>query len=463
MDSLFVLGAFLVGAALSFFAAWHFLLKGKISKAEFDALNTAKQAADTNVDVLKIELKSEREKYESKLETVNGELQTSKQQVARLEAEKEGFAEKIQQHKQDLEQMEEKFRLQFENLANRIFDEKSSKFKKDSEEGLGLLLNPLKEKLQEFQKKVDDSFGDQAKEQFSLKNEIQRIVLANEKITVQAENLTNALKGESKTQGNWGEVILEKILDDSGLRKTIDYIVQGTNMDLKNPDGGRVRPDVVIMLPEEKHVIIDSKVSLTHYEQYFSERDEAQRAGHLKQFLSSVRSHVAGLEQRRYQDTEKLGTPDFVLMFIPIEGAYSLAIQQDTTLHSHAWDKKIVIVCPSTLFATLRTVASVWRIELQNRHAQEIARQGGGLYDKIVGFVEEMQDLGIKIGATQKVYDEALKKLSTGQGNVLKRTQDLKALGIKAAKKLPKELIGDNDQPVSAEAIEMVEKIEATN
>ena len=316
-------------------------------------MNTAKQATDTNVDVLKIELKSEREKYESKLETVNGELQTSKQQIARLEAEKEGFAEKIQQHKQDLEQMEEKFRLQFENLANRIFDEKSSKFKKDSEEGLGLLLNPLKENLQEFQKKVDDSFGDQAKEQFSLKNEIQRIVLANEKITVQAENLTNALKGESKTQGNWGEVILEKILDDSGLRKTIDYIVQGTNMDLKNPDGGRVRPDVVIMLPEEKHVIIDSKVSLTHYEQYFSERDETQRAGHLKQFLSSVRSHVAGLEQRRYQDTEKLGTPDFVLMFIPIEGAYSLAIQQDTTLHSHGWVKKIVIVCQSTLLATL--------------------------------------------------------------------------------------------------------------
>lgn len=368
-------------------------------------------------------------------------------ETARAALEKKSDALNLQvqdllQRNARLEQLEEKFALQFENLANRIFDEKTDKFKKESGEGLGALLNPLRERLQEFQKKIDDSFGAQAKEQISLKKEIEHIIRANEKMALQTEGLTKALRGDVKAQGNWGEVILEKILENSGLRKNTDYIIQGTNMGLRHVEDGNVmRPDVIIMLPEDKHIIVDAKVSLSSYERYCAAEDAAERARHMKEYLASIRAHVQGLEQRRYQDTEKLGTPDFVLMFMPVEGAYSLAIQEDAGLHSYAWDKKIVIVCPSTLFATLKTIASVWRLELQNRHAQEIARQGGGLYDKIVGFVEDVQELGSKINGAQNAYHEALKKLSTGQGNILKRAQDLKALGIKASKNLPKELL----------------------
>lgn len=355
---------------------------------------------------------------------------------ALLEAEKKALAH--------LAETERKFELQFENLANRIFDEKTQKFKRDSQEGLSQLLAPLRERLQEFQKKVDDSFGAQAKEQYSLKNEIEKIVRVNQQMSQQAENLTKALKGDVKAQGNWGEVMLEKILEDSGLRKNIDYIVQGADLGLKHAnDGSAIRPDVIIMLPESKHVIVDAKVSLTAYERYCGAADDAERAVHLKDYLASIRAHVGGLEQRRYQDTEKLGTPDFVLMFMPVEGAYSLAVQQDPGLHSYAWDKKIVIVCPSTLFATLKTVASVWRIELQNRNALEIARQGGNLYDKVVSFVEDMQNLGKRITTVSDAYDEAFKKLSTGAGNIIKRTEDLKALGLKAAKKMPIQLVED--------------------
>jgi DNA recombination protein RmuC len=386
-----------------------------------------------------------------KTASLTTQIKISEDERAKLEQKAAQLVTQVQdllQRNARLEQVEEKFALQFENLANRIFDEKNDKFKKESQEGIGLLLNPLKEKLQEFQKKVDDSFGAQVKEQISLKKEIESIISVNEKMTQQTENLTKALKGDVKAQGNWGEVMLEKILESSGLRKGTDYIIQGTNMGLRHAeDGSAIKPDVIIMLPEDKHIIVDAKVSLTSYERYCASEDAAERARCLKDYLASVRAHVNGLEQRRYQDTEKLGAPDFVLMFMPIEGAYSLAIQEDAGLHSYAWDRKIVIVCPSILFATLKTIASVWRLELQNRHAQEIARQGGGLYDKIAGFVEEMQELGNKINATQNIYNEAFKKLSTGNGNILKRAQDLKAYGIKASKTLPKELIDGTAAP----------------
>lgn len=362
--------------------------------------------------------------------------------VARLEAEKQSLTERAEYHAASMEMVEERFALQFENLANRIFDEKSEKFKRESQEGLGQLLSPLRERLNEFQKKVDDSFGAQAKEQFSLKNEIKNIITANERMSLQAESLTKALKGDVKAQGNWGEIILEKVLEDSGLRKGVNYFTQGSDLGLKHVEtGGTMKPDVIVQLPDDKQIIIDSKVSLTHYERYCAAAtDDIERAAALKQHITSVRNHVLGLEQKRYQDIDKLSTPDVVLMFMPIEGAFSLAVQHDPGLHSFAWDKKIAIVCPTTLLATLRTVSSVWRLALQNKHSQEIADKAGALYDKIAGFVEDMEDIGRKIGATQKTYDEAFKKLATGTGNVLRRTEELKALGVKTSKKLPKSL-----------------------
>ena len=372
---------------------------------------------------------------------LTADIQNLREKVIRQEAENESYLRQIKQNKDDFTKMEATAVERFENLSHKIFDEKSRKFKTQSQESLNELLNPLKEKIGEFEKKVNDSFGSQAKEQFSLKEQIKNIVESNERITLQAEGLANALKGDSKAQGDWGEVVLEKILEDSGLRKDDDYSVQGGGKNLRDMEGALQKPDVIVNLPENKHVIIDSKVSLTHYERFFSEESDDARPLHLKQFLASVKKHIVDLEQRRYQDTEKLGTPDFVLMFIPIEAAYVLAVQEDRELQNYAWNKKVIIVCPTTLFATLRTVASVWRLELQNKNAQEIAKQGGQLYEKICGFVDDMGKLGMQMGTAQKTYDAAMNKLSEGRGTILGRTEKLKALGAKTSKSLPPELL----------------------
>ncbi len=386
----------------------------------------------------------------SKLEGEKGALEeklsVTMQDLVRNETEKTAFERQILENRADLEKMEKKFEVQFENLAHKIFEEKTKIFKKQSQENLDVILSPLKEKLSDFQKKVDDSFGNQAKEQFALKEQIKMIVEANDKITLQAEGLTNALRGDSKTQGDWGEVQLENILQNSGLRKDEDYILQGTGLGMKDSETGKLqKPDVIINLPEDKHVILDSKVSLTHYERYFSEDDDVLRSGHLKQFLASVKKHVTDLKERRYQETDKLGTPDFVLMFMPIESAYMLALQEDRNLHQFAWEKGVAIVCPSTLFSTLRTIASLWRLVLQNKNSQEIARQGGALYDKIAGFVGDMQSLGKNLKTLEGTYESAMNKLSTGQGNILGRTEKIKALGAKAAKSLPTALVESDE------------------
>lgn len=395
---------------------------------------TLKAQRDSKAEILK-KLEYEKTELEKRLESLQKDF-------IRSDTEKSAFERQIKESRADLEKMEKKFELQFENLANKIFDEKTSTFKKQSQENLDHLLSPLKDKLKEFQEKVDRSFGDQAKEQFALKNEIKMIVEANDKISLQAEGLTNALKGDSKIQGDWGEVMLENILENSGLRKGEDYILQGAGLGLRDNETDKLqKPDVIVNLPENKHVIIDSKVSLTHYERYFSEQDDVARAGHLKQYLASVRKHVSDLKDRRYQETDKLGTPDFVLMFIPIESAYMMALQEDRNLHQYAWDNGVAIVCVSTLFSTLKTIHSLWRLVLQNKNAEEIAKKGGALYDKISGFVTDMETIGRNLKTLEKSYDGAMNKLSTGKGNILNRTEDLKNLGAKTQKALPSNLI----------------------
>ncbi len=390
-------------------------------------------------------------KMAQELEQENKELSNAllraRENLVRAETQNESFLQQIEKSKSDLKAMEETLLGKFENLSNKIFDEKTEKFKTQSQENLKELLSPLKDKIVDFEKKVNDSFGSQAKEQFSLKEQIKNIVEINEKMTLQAEGLANALKGDSKTQGDWGEIILEKILEDSGLRKGSDYSIQGGGMNLRDIEGNLQKPDVIVNLPENKHVIIDSKVSLTHYERFFAEHDEKSRPAHLKQFLASIKKHIGDLEQRRYQDTEKLGTPDFVLMFIPIEAAYILAVQEGDELQNYAWNKKVILVCPTTLFATLRTVASVWRLEMQNKNAQEIARQGGQLYDKIEGFVKDMQTIGKQIDTVSKTYSSAMNKLHEGRGNILSKTEKLKELGAKTSKSLPTELIDAEESP----------------
>lgn len=425
----------IIGAATLFvIAALLWLWRGGALKSENKRLQGFLDNQDDAVDRLEAEKKS----AEEKLSHVQHEL-------VRTQTEKEALAKQISQGREDLEKMEHKFSLQFENLANKIFDEKSEKFKAQSSENLNSLLNPLKEKLNDFHKKVDDSFGKQANEQFALKEQIKMIVDANSQLANQAEGLANALKGDTKAQGDWGEIVLEKLLEDSGLRRDVDYTLQGAGLGLKDADGKLQKPDVIINLPENKHVILDSKVSLTHYERYHSELEEAARPAHLAQFLASVKQHVKDLEKRRYQDTDKLGTPDFVLMFMPIESAYMLALQEDRELHQFAWDKGVAIVCPSTLFSSLKTISSLWRLVDQNQNAVEIAQKGGALYDKIVGFVGDMEKLGGQLKTLENTYEGAMNKLSSGKGNILTRTENLKTLGVKTSKSLPQNLLSGDD------------------
>ena len=357
-------------------------------------------------------------------------LSLAQKKIAGLEAQKDMLA-----HAQDT------MKTEFRNTANQLFEEVSSKFTTQSEKKIGDILLPLSQRIGEFQKNVDEKFGVAGKEQHTLKAEIARIVTMNEQMRLQAENLTRALRGDVKAQGNWGEIILERILEESGMTKGRDYVTQGAELDLKGEDGNRLRPDVIINLPDSKHVIIDAKVSLTAYERYCREGDETARALHLREFINSIRTHINGLEKKRYQDIEKLNSPGFVFMFMPIEGAYSLAVQQDPELHVFAWSKKIALVCPTTLLTSLELIASQWRIENQNRNVQEIAREAGGLYDKVVGFVADMQDIGRRLTGTQVAYGDAFKKLSDGQGNIIRRVENLKILGAKTTKALPKELL----------------------
>ncbi|MCE2926575.1 MAG: DNA recombination protein RmuC [Rickettsiales bacterium] len=326
-------------------------------------------------------------------------------------------------------------KLEFKSTATQLFEEMNQKFTQSSEKKIGDLLLPLRDRLGEFQKKIDDSFSQQGKEQHTLKAEIEKIVL-------QTDSLTKALRGDVKAQGNWGEVMLEKILEESGLRRGVDYTPQAIDLSLRAADGSLQKPDIIVHLPDGKHVIIDSKVSLTAYDRYCDKQED----NHLYDFLKSLRAHVVGLSAKKYQTNEKLESPDFVFMFMPIEGAYALAVQQDRELHSFAWDKKVVLVCPSTLFASLRTIASLWRIDQQNRYALQIADEGGKMYDRLVEFCESLQNIGKRISATQSSYDEALMRLSEGRGNVISRAEKMKLLGAKASKSIPKELLEDNER-----------------
>lgn len=347
----------------------------------------------------------------------------------------------LEAHKDVTAKAQEAMKIEFQNTANKLFEEVSSKFSKQSEEKIGGIIKPLQDRMIDFQKKVDDAFGTQGKEQHTLKAEIEKIVKMNEQMRFSTESLTKALRGDVKTQGDWGEVILERILEESGLQEGIGYTLQGAQMGMKDASGNAVKPDVVVHLPDQKHLIVDAKVSLKSYELYASEVDELQKTQHIKDFLRSVRNHVGMLASKDYAAHDKIASPDFVFLFMPIEGAFTLAMQQDRDLHQFAWEKKIAIVCPTTLFASLKTVSSVWRIEMQNRNTLEIARQAGALYDKFVALLEDLDDVGKKLQQADKSYDDAMNKLKSGKGNLVSRVENIKALGVRTNKALPKELL----------------------
>ncbi|MFN0201394.1 MAG: DNA recombination protein RmuC [Bacteroidia bacterium] len=377
------------------------------------------------------------------IQKLNGDLQALHQknlqlltEKTRITTEMEGFRKMMNEKAQETNQLQQQFRTDFENLANQILEKNTIKLASSQETSLTNLLNPLKERLQHFEKRVEESYGEEARERFHLKKELESLLKLNQQLGEEARNLTQALKGDSKMQGNWGEMILVKILENSGLRAGEEFIVQGKEMTLMNEMGERLQPDVIVQLPEKKHVIIDSKVSLTAYERYISENLAAEKEKHLKRHLDSLTTHIQQLSSKHYHQIQGLTAPDFVLLFMPLESAFSLAIQAKPDLFQFAFDKKIVVVSPTTLLATLKTVASIWKLEYQNQNAAEIARQGGLLYDKFVMFIEELEKVGKHIKSTQDTYDQVFKRLNIGRDSLISRAEKLRELGVKNNKSL---------------------------
>lgn len=356
-----------------------------------------------------------------------------------LEAERRAAAEKLRLLEDARQQLSE----QFKNLANDILEEKSRRFTEQNQNELGALLEPLKLRLTEFQRKVEEAYVTEGKDRTALAEQVRQLMALNQTLSREARQLTEALKGSSKTQGTWGELVLERVLEASGLRRGDEYEVQVAHTD---DEGRRLQPDVVIRLPEGRHLVIDAKVSLNAYEAYVAAENDGERQGALKRHLDSVRTHMKGLSQKRYEQLYGVSSLDFVLLFVPIEPAFMLAVTHDKELFMDAWQRNVLLVSPSTLLFVVRTVAHLWRQEQQNRNAQEIAKRGAELYDKLAGFVTDLQALGQRLEQARSEYDKAMAKLVAGRGNLLHRAESLKALGVKPGKNLPLGLLGEDPE-----------------
>lgn len=342
--------------------------------------------------------------------------------------------EKLEEQSANLLQVQEQLRLEFTNTANSLLEEKSQKFTSQNQENLDHILKPLQEKLKNFEQKVEHYYNDENKERATLKEQIRQLTTLNQQMNEETRNLTNALKGEAKMQGNWGELILEQILEKSGLRKDAEYFTQSFFV---NEEGKRQFPDLILNLPNKKHLIIDSKMSLTAYERFSSSEDDDTAQQAIKDHLLSIKKHVKELSVKKYQHINELNSLDFVLMFVPLEAAFALAMQNDHNLYYQAFQQNVIIVSPMTLLATARTISNVWQQENQSRHAQEIAQQAGRMYDKFVNFIHDLEQVGTKVKQVEQTYNEAMKKLQFGKGNLISRATKLKELGAKTSKKLP--------------------------
>ena len=397
-------------------------------------LSSEKRAEEEKIKMLEEQIKSLFQKEKEKEDIIIG----LNRDVERLFTENKRLVEDLKTKQVEIEASEEKLRTAFKNLANEILEEKTQKFTEQNKAKLEEILKPLGEKIANFEKKVDETYHNESKERFSLVNEIKRLAELNQQISQEASNLTQALKGQAKTQGNWGEIILESILEKSGLVKDREYFVQQS---FTNAEGKRLQPDVIVTYPGERSVIIDSKVSLNAYERFSSSEIKEEQDIALREHLQAIRNHINDLSSKNYQDLYQIKSLDFVMMFLPIEPAYMLAIQNDPNLWNFAYERRILLISPTNLIASLKMIANLWRVEYQNKNAIEIARQSGELFDKFKGFVDDLLDIGKKIEATKGSYDDAMNKLSSGKGNLIRRVEKLKELGVKSEKKLPQNLL----------------------
>jgi DNA recombination protein RmuC len=437
------------------------------SKAQQEGLNERNRQLQSQFDDLKTQMHAENEKqnesFQQQLESFKENLVKTEQQreeirrekdnlnieLARKNAEFESLHLKFKERDESLKVQQEQLRKDFELLANKILEEKSTKFTEQNKENIKNILTPLQEKIQHFEKKVEDSQKENISIHSALREKLAELNKANIQISQEAINLTKALKGDSKMQGNWGELVLERVLEKSGLEKDREYVVQ-QNFTLA--DGSRVLPDVVINLPNNKKMVIDSKVSLTAYERYVNSEAEEKEI-FLKEHLTSIKRHVDQLSAKKYEDLYEIESPDFVLMFIPIEPAFAIAVNDDSTLYSKAFEKNIVIVTPTTLLATLRTIDTMWNNEKQQQNAIEIARQAGALYDKFEGFMNDLIGIGKKIDATKSDYSAAMNKLFEGRGNIIRSIEKIKKMGAKAKKSLPESILKRAESAAETDAI----------
>ncbi len=442
MEILPLLAGLIIGFTLGYF-----YLKSKtkdtdsVPKTDFEKLTIEKNTLEVEKGRLQERVKLNAEE----IETLNAAIETERNKSSKFSVELsavktsyENLSQKLMEQKSEVEQLQEKFKIEFKNIANEMLEDKSKKFTEQNHQKLSEILNPLNEKIKSFEDKVEKTHRESLEKNAGLIQQLVQLKDLNIQMSKDALNLTKALKGDSKMQGNWGEVILERVLEKSGLVKDREYFVQSS---VTTEDGRRLQPDVVIHLPDNKNVVVDSKISLVDYEKFSSEEDEAQRMIFLKKHIQSLRNHVKGLSEKNYHQLYGAGSPDFVLLFVPIEPAFSLAVQHDPELFNDSFEKNIVIVSTSTLLATLRTIASIWRTEYQNKNAAEIARQAGDLYDKFNGLVEDLIKVGKQMQQSRESYEDAMKKLSVGKGNLVSRTEKLKELGAKTSKSLPQSLL----------------------
>lgn len=433
MNEIFISLLFLIiGATIGGFISYRFTLlknKSETGKLESDLINSEEQISKIENQV-KITLDN--------LESMRNEKDMFKDELTKRSSELNNMEQKLVEQKDEVEKLQEKFTKEFENLANKILDEKSEKFTRQNKENLDILLNPLQKKIESFEKKVEVSQKESIGMHSALKQQLEGLKDLNQQMSKEAINLTKALKGDSKAQGDWGEIQLEILLEKAGLSNGIHFTTQGGYRD---ESGNLKKPDFIINLPDNKHLIVDSKVSLTAYEGYYSSETKDDKEAHLKKHLSSIKKHIKDLSEKQYTELYGINAPDYVLMFVPIEAALLIAFNENNKLYLEAFDKNVVLVSTSTLLATLSTVSSIWKQEDQKRNVMEIARQAGALYDKFEGFVGDLLGIGKKLDAAKSDYSLAMNKLSTGRGNLVNSVEKIKKLGIKTKKSLPEKLL----------------------
>jgi DNA recombination protein RmuC len=407
-------------------------------KERVNSLNSEKAAGERQIQMLEEQARTASRIIKEKEDSIVD----LNRQIAGVSAENNRLIEDLKSKQESIEESEKKLHAAFKNLANEILEEKTQKFTEQNRTKLEEILKPLGEKIREFEKKVEETYDKESKQRFSLEKEIKSLSEMNRQISEDAKNLTHALRLDPKKQGNWGELVLDKVLESSGLVKGQEYVREFST---RADDGDTYRPDVIVNLPDNKHIIIDSKVSLNAYSEFVNTENAEDKEKFLKLHLMSIRNHVKLLGEKGYQMLDAFDTPDYVLLFMPIESAFSLALQNDSELFNYAWDRNVVIVSPTTLLATLRTIASIWKHEKQTQNAIEIAKQGGLLYDKFVSFLADLEKVGSQLDTVKKSYDEAHKKLSSGSGNLIGKVEKLKELGARTAKSLPRTLLDKSE------------------